>query len=80
MKKILISIVLATFCLSVPVFGGALEAVTPTTNTAAVASGTVSPITGQLRVRRRRVRRARRIVVRRHYRRVYRRRRVIRRH
>ena len=80
MKKTLISIVLATFCLSVPVFGSALETITPAADATPVANSTITPMLGQPGFRRRRYRRERRWVVRRHYRRVYRRHRFIIRH
>ena len=79
MKKTLITIVLAAFCFSVPVFGSASEAVMPAAEQTLAANNTILPIFAQFR-RRRRFRRARRIIVRRQYRRAYRRHRYIIRH
>ena len=73
MKKALISIVLATFCLSLPVFGSARAAITTATESAQTANSSILPIFAQLRGRRRRLRRARHIALRRRERRAFRR-------
>lgn len=81
MKKALVSIVLATICLSLPVLGntrGAIRALNSSTQT---ANSSILPVFAQFRRRRWRLRRARRFRVERRYeRRAFRRHRFIRRH
>ena len=72
MKKTVISIVLATLCLSIPVFG-AHESLTPTAEATALANSTSLAASTQPGHRRRRWRRARRMTMRREDRREYRR-------
>lgn len=81
MKKALVSIVLATFCLSLPVFGNTRGAVSAFNSSAQTANNTILPLLAQFRRRRWRLRRARRFRVERRYeRRAFRRHRFIRRH
>ena len=71
MKKTLVSIVLATFCLSLPVLCSARADTTPATESAQTANSSILPIFAQFRGRPRRFRRARHIALRRHERRAY---------
>jgi hypothetical protein len=81
MKKAVISIVLATLCLSILLRRG-VRHLTPTAKATALANSTGLPASGQPGLRRRRWRRARRMTMRREDRRAYRwhRRRFIMRH
>lgn len=78
MKKTLITIVLVAFCFSVPVFASTSRTITPASERTLTAGNTKLPVFAQYR-RGRRIRRARRIIVR-HDRRAYRRQRFIIRH
>jgi hypothetical protein len=81
MKKTLVSILLATFFLSLPVVGNARGADSAVTAAAQTANSSILPMLAQFRRRRWRLRRARRYRAERRYeRRAYRRHRFIWRH
>lgn len=60
MRKTLIALVLATFCLGVPAYGEAREAIRPTTELTGTAQSTVAPVFAQIRIQVGRDRRHRR--------------------